>query len=243
VTYIARFVGRSKQKIWAWVAIALGTWLATVIVLGEGGSPQVKNWSTPRFDAAVAQSLKQTAKINAAIVSGPTVSDTSFTQNGLPAWFYYPLLILSGLPQSSDATVVHGIVKSSRFYQVHHWLAVAALRTPGTWDWTTSSKLSSPARADVKTLAEVLRYYAIHNSTPSTLYDVKTSDALHGAEAIAVTTVPLKGTLLNQENRAMGPVAMASVCHALKATSARTHCNSLTVLWVRPRPGVAIRAY
>jgi hypothetical protein len=75
------------------------------------------------------------------------------------------------------------------------------------------------------------------------MYSMATEGALQGAAAIAVTTVRFTRVTLKVINDAMGPSPVLSVCHGLYASTAMTACNSLTVLWVRPKPGASIRAY
>jgi hypothetical protein len=172
---------------------------------------------------------------------------TVFARDGLDASYYYPLYILSHLPLNipeDNLVTVH----SSKFYDVDGWLAVAAVRTPQVWEWKTTingpSVTNLPALAtDRNTLATALRTKE-EVSDPSTRYTVATSDALQGAAAIAVTTVPLTGSLLAGIDDANAePVMVDSLCFDLKTLTAPEACNSMPVLWVKPRKGVTIRAY
>lgn len=90
------------------------------------------------------------------------------------------------------------------------------------------------ARQDVTTIAQALHFFESNKSDSGQMYSVTTSDALQGAAAVAITTVAIPPVLLNSMNHGRGP-AVPSVCHAFHAASAETSCNSLTVLWVRPR--------
>lgn len=230
-----------------WWLTGAGIVICLAVVYGLWFLPVLTSWPTGIFDHTVARQLEREAKIQAPITPGPSVGDTTLVRDTAAPNVYYPLYILSHLPNNTDGTVVHGVLQSSQFYQVKHWLAVAALRTPGQWSWW-STAMGTPvtqladARQDVTTVAQALHFFESNNSDAGQMYSVTTSDALQGAAAVAISTVAIPTVLLNSMNHGKGP-AVPSVCHALHAASAETACNSLTVLWVRPRKGVTIRAY
>ena len=224
-----------------WVIGIVGGLLALTLIAAN--AVQMAVWPTRSFDRAVAVAITRKASVHVPVARGPTVAEA---ESRLAIPFPLALLVLNGLPGTGDNDVDGP--RSSAFYSVHGWLAVAAVRTPAHWAWKTGI-VGPPATAlarahhDVVIVAAALKFWGEGNSMPSTMYSVATEGALEGAAAIAVTTVPFTHVALNVLNDAMGPAPVLSVCHGLSAATGKTACNSLTVLWVRPRPGVSIRAY
>ncbi len=221
-------------------SIGLGLLAGLSILVGLAiWYPSTNTIPTKVFDHAVADQITFPRPVK--VLSGPTPQTAGLTASIVPAGVKHPVVYVNALfaaeIQLDLASVVTGARASAHLMSVGAWTAIAAVRTPTVWQWTSTTlgtPVSRQQTVDIRLVARSLQSSARENgaNAESTRY---AADFPSTVRAIAITTVALGPGAVHDLNDGLLVFSnVPSVCAGLTAQPA-LQCNGLTVLWVKPK--------